>query len=118
MHSPDEQYLHASWTAVLTDPVRLAVLRGLCQLKAATTAELRGLCHTSDPTVRRHLEALATLGLVREEAAEPDGITPGRPARRFRLDADAEARLCALFELLSEPLATTPEPARRQSRAR
>jgi predicted ArsR family transcriptional regulator len=97
--------------AILTDPVRLSLLRGLCQLKSATISELRGLCHTSDPTVRRHLEALATLGLVREERSEPDGVTPGRPARRFVLDAEAATRLCALFEVLSEPLVPTLAPA-------
>src|SRR3954471_10460686 len=81
-----EQPLHWSWTAVLTDPVRLAVLRGLCDLGTATTAELRPRCHTSDPTIRRHLEALEALGLVREQPGEREGLTPGRPASRFTLD--------------------------------
>jgi predicted ArsR family transcriptional regulator len=97
--------LHVSWTAVLTDPVRLSVLCWLWQLQTATTSQLCQRCHTSDPTVRRHLEALEALGLVREEPAERDGMTPGRPARRFRLEAEAATRLGVLFELLSEPLA-------------
>ena|GEM_PF-5255822 len=67
-------------------------------------------CHTSDPTVRRHLKALKALGLVRQEPAEGDGVSPGRPARRFRLDAEAATSLRALFDLLSEPLAPTLEP--------
>jgi predicted ArsR family transcriptional regulator len=113
-----EDQLDPSWMAILTDPVRLSVLRGLCQLEAATTAELCSLCHTSDPTVRRHLEALEALGLVRAKPAEGDGMTPGRPARRFRLDADAAASLCALFDLLSEPLVPTLEPAQRPLRGR
>lgn len=103
--------------AVLTDPVRLAILRGLCELRTATTTELRERCHTSDPTVRRHLEALEALGLVREQPGERDGLTPGRPARRFTLDAEAATRVCALFEILSEPLVPAPEPERRPPRA-
>ena len=98
--------------AVLTDPVRLAVLRGLCELGTATTAELRARCHTSDPTVRRHLEALEALGLVHEQPGERDGLTPGRPARRFTLDADVVDRIFALFEVLSEPLVPRPAPGR------
>jgi DNA-binding transcriptional ArsR family regulator len=96
--------------AILTDPVRLSVLRGLCHLGEATTAELREVCHTSDPTIRRHLTALETLALVREQPARRDGVSPGRPARRFVLDPDAGERLCALFELLSEPLVPTAGP--------
>jgi DNA-binding transcriptional ArsR family regulator len=101
-----------SWAAILTDPVRLSVVRALCQLQTATTAELRVLSHTSDPTLRRHLEALEALGLICELLGERDGTTPGRPARRFSLDGDAAARLRTVFELLSEPLVTTPGPAR------
>ncbi len=94
-----------SWAAILTDPIRLAILRGLCELGTATAPELRDRCHTSGPTALRHLGALETLGLVRELPAEPDGLTPGRPARRFTLDLDAARKLATLFELLSEPLA-------------
>jgi predicted ArsR family transcriptional regulator len=113
-----EGQLDASWATILTDPVRISVLRSLCQLRAATTAELRTLCHTSDPTIRRHLGALEALGLVREEVAKRDGVTPGRPARRFRLDADAATSLSALFELLGKPLTPGPEPAQRLPRDR
>lgn len=102
--------LHWSWAAVLTDPVRLAVLRALCGLRTATIAELRRRCHTSDRTVRRHLEALEALGLVNEQPGERDGLTPGRPASRFTLDPDAAERLGALFEVLSDPLLPTPAP--------
>lgn len=105
--------LDPSWVAILSDPARLSLLHGLCQLEAATIVELRKMCHTSDPTVRRHLEALVALGLVREEPAERDRITSGRPPKRFVLAADAADRLCALFRLLSEPLVPMPAPARR-----
>lgn len=106
-----EHSLHWSWTQVLTDPVRLAVLRGLCELGEVTIAELSRGCHTSDSTVRRHLDALVALGLVRERPGERDGLTPGRPASSFVLDPDAAARACALFEVLREPLLPSPEPA-------
>lgn len=102
--------LHWSWAAILTDPVRMAVLRGLCDLRTATIAELRDRCHTSDPTVRRHLDSLEVLGLVREQPGERDGLTPGRPARRFTIDGTAATRLRALFDVLSEPLVPSPAP--------
>ena len=70
-----EDQLDPSWMAILTDPVRLSVLLGLCQLRAATTSQLRTMCHTSDPTLRRHLQALEALGIVRQEPAERDGVT-------------------------------------------
>jgi len=93
--------LDPGWVAVLIDPARLSVLRGLCQLEAATFAELRRVCHISDPTLRRHLEALEAMGLVREELAERDGITSGRPPTRFVLANDAAEHLSVLFQLLS-----------------
>jgi DNA-binding transcriptional ArsR family regulator len=107
-----EHHLDPSWVAILTDPVRLSVVRALCRLQTATTAELKAFSHTSDPTLRRHLEALVALGLICELPGERDGASPGRPARRFSLDAEAAARLCTVFELLSEPLVTTPGPGR------
>lgn len=102
--------LHWSWISVLTDPARLSVLRGLCELGTTTTAELAACCHTSDRTVRRHLEALEALGLVHVQAGERDGLTPGRPASRCTIDGDAAARLRGLFEVLSDPLVPTPVP--------
>lgn len=111
MEEPRAHPIDPSWAAILADPVRLSVVHALCRLQTATTAELKALSHTSDPTLRRHLEALEALGLVRELPGERDGTTPGRPARRFSLDADAAVRLCTVFLLLSEPLVTTPEPA-------
>jgi DNA-binding transcriptional ArsR family regulator len=102
--------LHWSWAAVLTDPVRLSILEALCELRAATTLELSQRCHSSDPTIRRHLEALEALGLVREQAGERDGMTPGRPASRYILASDAAGKMSALFDLLSRPLVTRSEP--------
>ena len=110
--------LHWSWTAILTDPVRLAILRGLCELRSATVAELGQRCHSSGPTVRRHLEALEAFGVIREEPGQCDGFTPGRPARRFHLDAEAAARACDLFAALSQPLVPDPAPATQPPAAR
>jgi predicted ArsR family transcriptional regulator len=107
-----------SWAAILSDPARLSLLHGLCQREAATIAELRRVCHSSDPTVRRHLEALEALGLVREEPAERDGITSGRPAKRFVIASDAADRLSVLFQLLSEPLVPMTAPEHRPPPAR
>jgi predicted ArsR family transcriptional regulator len=79
-------------------------------------AELLPGCHTSERTVRRHLEALAALGVVSEEPGERDGLTPGRPAGRFTLDDEVAQRARPLFQLLSQPLAPWlplgPEPPR------
>lgn len=111
MHTLSENSLHWSWAAVLTDPVRLSVLSGLCRLGTATITDLHELCHTSDPTIRRHLEALEALGLVREQPAERDGVSPGRPARSFTIDPEATVRISTLFELVSEPLLPEPAPA-------
>lgn len=101
---------HWSWSAVLTDPVRLSILHTLCALQAATTLQLSRRCHSSDPTIRRHLEALEAIGLVREHPGKRDGLTPGRPASRYTLDARAADRVRALFELLNEPLVPIPAP--------
>jgi DNA-binding transcriptional ArsR family regulator len=106
-----ENPLDWSWTAVLSDPVRLSVLHALCDLQTATTLELCRRCHSSDSTVRRHLDALEAIGLVREHPGERDGLTLGRPARRYTLDAVAGDKVRTLFELLSEPLVPTAAPA-------
>jgi predicted ArsR family transcriptional regulator len=102
--------VHRSWAAILTDPVRLGLMQGLSEIGTATTPELAERCHTSDPTVRRHLEALKAFGLVREQPGERDGLTPGRPARRFTLSPEAATKMRALFDLLTEPLVPNPEP--------
>lgn len=101
---------HWSWGSVLTDPVRLAVLRALCDLGTATAADLGSRCHTSDRTVRRHLRAMKALGLVHEQLGERDGLTPGRPASRFTIDVDTAVRIRSLLAVLREPLEPKPAP--------
>lgn len=107
MTDTSQYSLHWSWMAVLSDPVRLSILRALCELRSATTPQLAARCHSSDPTVRRHLHALEAIGLLREQDGERDGMTPGRPARRYTLAGDAADQMCALFETLDRPLVTT-----------
>ena len=96
--------VHSSWFSVLTDPIRLTVLHSLCELGTATMPELSAHGHISARTLRRHLDALAALGLVIEQRGEGDGSRSGRPASRFALRPRARRSARALFEVLSEPL--------------
>lgn len=100
--------VHSSWFDLLTDPVRLTLVHSLCVLEEPTAAELVSHSHASDPTLRRHLEALVTLGLAREHGGESDGLTRGRPAARFSLDPDVREAATALFEILAEPIGSEP----------
>jgi predicted ArsR family transcriptional regulator len=77
-----------SWLRGVADPVRLNILHALCQVGEATAADLTTLTQTSSQTLRRHLEALVTIGVVDERPGESDGETPGRPAARFSLPAE------------------------------
>jgi predicted ArsR family transcriptional regulator len=117
MHS-----VHPSWLDVLSDPVRLAVLRSLTELGSATAAELAEVVHASDRTVQRHLAALVALEVVREMGGKGGGKSPGRPASRFSLDPRARRSARALFAVLSEPLEPWPRrsplPPWDQGRAR
>lgn len=102
--------MHPSWLSVLSDPVRLSVMLALVVLGEGSAGELRSWSHTSDPTLRRHLDALGALGLVEEIPGESDGESPGRPASRFRLEPEASERAKALLAVLREPLG--PDPSR------
>lgn len=95
--------MHPSWLEVLTDPVRLGLLRSLLQLGPAAAGDLARHSHASNPTVRRHLDALLALGFVREQQGERDGLTRGRPAARYDLDPEVRERTVRLFTLLAEP---------------
>lgn len=90
-----------SWLAVLSDPVRLSLLRCLCEVEAASAAELAPRAHTGERTARRHLEALVGLGLAEELEGRSDGETPGRPAASYALPGAVRERALALFELLT-----------------
>jgi len=81
----------------IADPVRLGLVRCLAERREATAAELSERCQASGQTIRRHLEALVTSGIVVEAAGESDGATPGRPAARFSLHPEAREGLARLF---------------------
>jgi len=80
----------------IADPVRLGLVRSLAERSEATAAELSERCQASGPTVRRHLEALVTGGIVAEAAGMTDGVTPGRPATRFSLNPEVRETLAGL----------------------
>lgn len=80
----------------IADPVRLGLVRYLAERREATAAELSGRCQASGPTIRRHLEALVSSGIVVEVAGVSDGVTPGRPATRFSLRPEARESLVRL----------------------
>jgi DNA-binding transcriptional ArsR family regulator len=78
----------ARWLEVIADPVRLTILRSLSQVEEATASDLATWSQASSQTLRRHLEALVSLGVIREHPARSDGETPGRPPARFSLPAE------------------------------
>jgi DNA-binding transcriptional ArsR family regulator len=86
MTEPLENALRAArWLEVVADPIRLGILRSLSQVGEATTADLAIWGKASPQTLRRHLDALTSLGVITEHAAQSDGETPGRPAARYSL---------------------------------
>ena len=92
-----------TWTALFTDPIRLAIVRLLYRLDSADVRELAAATHTSNRTLRRHLDGLVALGLVHDAGAERDGVKLGRPAARFLLDPQAREDLTHLFAALQRP---------------
>jgi len=78
----------ARWLEVIADPIRLTILRSLSQVDEATASDLATWSQASSQTLRRHLEALVSLGVIREHPARSDGETPGRPPARFSLPAE------------------------------
>ena len=99
----------ARWLEVIADPIRLAILRSLSHVEKATASDLATWSQASSQTLRRHLEALVSLGVIREHPARSDGETPGRPAARFSMPAE-------LRESVRSVLAA-PDPARGPSPA-
>jgi DNA-binding transcriptional ArsR family regulator len=88
----------ARWLEVIADPVRLGILRSLSQTDEATAAELAEWGQASSQTLRRHLDALVSLGVIRERAARSDGETPGRPAAHFSLPAEMRESVRSVLE--------------------
>ncbi len=87
------------WLHAVADPVRLHILRSLLVTADATVTDLAtGLA--SPQTLRRHLEALVSTGVVAETPGSSDGETPGRPAARFKLSPIARDSVAGLGPLL------------------
>jgi len=91
---------------VIADPIRLSILRSLSRVEEATTSDLATLGQASSQTLRRHLDALVALGVIREHPAQSDGETPGRPAARYSLPGEVRESVCAVFDAP----ALEPEP--------
>jgi len=88
---------HSDGLALVADPVRLNTLRLLADSIEATTRDLARVGFASEATLRRHLKALVSLGLVNERRGESDGLTCGRPAARFSLEPGVRESLLALL---------------------
>lgn len=73
------------WLEVVAEPVRLQVLRALCEVPEATAAELAERSPASYQTLRRHLDALEASGIISARPGASDGEQRGRPAARFSL---------------------------------
>jgi predicted ArsR family transcriptional regulator len=87
------------WLDVVADPVRLHILRSLSQLGEATAGDLAVHSQASYQTLRRHLDALQTGGVIRARPGRSDGETPGRPAARFSLPPEVRESVRAVFGL-------------------
>lgn len=83
---------------MIADPVRLGILRSLSQVKDATASDLADSGQASSQTLRRHLEALVSLGVIDEHPARSDGETPGRPAVRFSLPEEVRESVRSVFD--------------------
>jgi DNA-binding transcriptional ArsR family regulator len=85
------------WLELIADPIRLGILRSLAQVDEATTSDLAVRSQASSQTLRRHLDALVSVGVICEHPAKSDGETPGRPAARFSLSGDVRESVRAVF---------------------
>lgn len=105
----------SNWLDFVADPVRLQILRALSQVTEATAAELAAQSPASYQTLRRHLEALETCGVIRARAGVSDGETSGRPAARFSLNPDVResVRSATAGSTSTTSPASSSSPARR-----
>lgn len=85
------------WLIAIADPVRLQILRSLSVVTEATATELASCSQTSHQTLRRHLEALQSCGVVLMRPGCSDGRTTGRPPARFSLVPDLRGSVCAVL---------------------
>ncbi len=100
--------MHPSWLEVLGERTRVELFFALALAGEASASELASLTGAGKQTLRRHLAALVALGLAEEFEGQSDGLTPGRPAARFRLGPEARRSALALARVLERPLAGAP----------
>lgn len=93
---PDAQRM-SPWLDVIADPVRLQILRALCDVAEATAAELARRGPASYQTLRRRLQALQALGVIEARPGKCDGGSAGRPPVRYRLVPEARESVRAVF---------------------
>ena len=86
------------WLDVIADPVRLQIFRALSEVGEATASELALRSPASYQTLRRHLDALETFGVIQARPGVSDGETGGRPAARFSLTPDVRESVCSAFD--------------------
>jgi predicted ArsR family transcriptional regulator len=86
--TPSRGQRGSHWLDVVADPVRLQILCTLSRIADATASELASHSPASYQTLRRHLEALEAVGVIRVSAGVSDGERSGRPAARFSLSPD------------------------------
>jgi len=84
------------WLEAIAEPTRLYILRSLFNVPEATVTDLVA-SWASAQTLRRHLDALVSIGVIDERPGESDGETPGRPAARFRLVPEVREGLAAVL---------------------
>lgn len=106
--------IHPTWFAVLTNPGRLRILQSLTIRNDVSVADLLAHSHMSDHALRRHLAAMVELGIVRVHRENRDGLTRGRPAARFILDATVRENAIPLFRLLERPLGASHQRIRQR----
>jgi DNA-binding transcriptional ArsR family regulator len=85
-----------NWLDAVAEPTRLYILRCLLDVPEATVTDLVVGC-SSAQTLRRHLEALVSTGLIHERPGESDGETAGRPAARFMLVPEVREGLASVL---------------------
>jgi DNA-binding transcriptional ArsR family regulator len=102
--SANDAAIHPSWLEAIADPVRLQLICALARLGRGTAADLLQVVDASEPTMRRHLDALRGGGIVRFLAGSRDGLSPGRPAGAFSLRPEARSGAAALAAVLGAPL--------------
>ena len=87
----------ADGLGAVADPIRVHILRSLSQVGMATASDLAATAAASHQTLRRHLEAMVTTGVLDEHPGQSDGETPGRPASRFSLSPENRDSIRQLF---------------------